>query len=218
MVGAKMKLNDFFKHINKYLLVIFAMIMIVGIGLGTYVGSVLWIKKVGIHVQPKSVIPPVSIRYFLQNDPEWKSDRLGSSNYTLGGSGCLVTVLAASMNHLGVKIDPQKLNNLFTDKGVYTGSGEIIWYKIKDAVPEIDYSYQRVFHRTTLENDLKQGKLPIIQVKYYSTGIFHWVLVVGTDEDDFLIMDPLQQDKKFIKLSTHGRIYAYRVLIKNQSR
>ncbi|MCG8501316.1 MAG: hypothetical protein MJB12_13025, partial [Firmicutes bacterium] len=119
---------------------------------------------------------------------------------------------AAALNTLDVETDPQALNNVFADSDVYTPTGEVIWYKIKDAVPGVDYHYQRIFNSRTLENDLRQGKLPIVQVRYHKKGIFHWVLIVGADDEDFLMMDPLQQDKKLTRLNNHGKVYAYRVL------
>ena len=61
---------------------------------------------------------------------------------------------------------------------------------------------------------MAQGRLPIVKVKYHKTGIFHWVLIVGANEEEFLIIDPLVQDEEIIELKTHGRVYAYRVLSK----
>jgi len=206
-----------YKSIQYAVISVLAIIIIAATCLGAYAGTVLWIKKIGITVKPSKAYQPAMIQYYLQNDPRWRSDSLGTSDSSMGRSGCLVTSIAASIDYLGVKIDPKELNKVFTEKNVYTAGGEVIWYKIKEVVPGIDYYYQRIFGRRTLENDLKQGRLPIVQVRYNGKGIFHWVLIVGADEEDFLIMDPLRQDKQLIKLSTHGKVYAYRVMVKTSS-
>ena len=81
------------------------------------------------------------------------------------------------------------------------------------AVPEIDYKYDRVFDARTIERLLLEGMLPIIEVKMRGIGMNHWVAVIGSDDTDFLVMDPLNQGKTPVKLSEHGgRAYAYRVL------
>ena len=83
------------------------------------------------------------------------------------------------------------------------------------AVPEIDYKYDRVFDARTIERLLLEGMLPIIEVKMRGIGMNHWVAVIGSDDTDFLVMDPLNQGKTPVKLSEHGgRAYAYRVLVR----
>ena len=178
-------------------------------------GEALWIKKMGIRAVPHETrVPDESIKVFLQNDPEWKDDFIGSSRFKFGGHGCLVSVLASAINHMGIETDVRELNGLFTEKGVYNPEGEVIWYKIGEAVPGVGYRYSRVFSGRTFQEDLNKGLLPVIMVRYHKTGVFHWVLIVGSDGEDFLIIDPLKQDKKPDRLGTHGKVYAYRVLVR----
>jgi len=179
---------------------------------GIYCIKALQIKKLGITVRPSSIYEPRDIKVFLQNDPAWKDDTLGNSQFRLGGHGCLVSVLASVMNDLGHETDVKELNQLFTGKGVYNSEGEVIWYKIGEAVPGVTYQYKRVFNGRTLQSDLLQGRLPVVMVRYHKTGVFHWVLIVGSDGEDFLIIDPLKSDKKVAKLGIHGKVYAYRVI------
>ncbi len=184
-------------------------ILVFGICVATYGGAVMYIKNYGITLKPSRAIEPLDVKIFLQNDDQWGEDYMGESKFKMRGYGCLVSVLASASKYHGIQTDPGKLNKIFTQKGVYTNSGEVIWYKIKDALGTIDYKYGRIFDRGRIENDLKKGLLPIVMVKYHGTGIHHWVLIVGAN-DDFLIVDPLS--KEIIPLSTHGRVYAYRVL------
>lgn len=194
--------------------VVILLILISSIPAG-YLVSAVWIKSVGINVSPDTVQKPQEVQFFLQNDQKWKDELLGDSGQNLAQVGCLVSVLASDIDYLGYNTNPSDLNRLFNLNGIYTSSGEVIWNKISEAIPNIKYDYKRVFTSRTLENDLENGRLPIVKVKYKKTGIFHWVLIIGSDNKDFLIMDPLNQNKEVIRLGAHGRVYAYRVLDKS---
>ena len=74
------------------------------------------------------------------------------------------------------------------------------------------YSYERIFTEKNIEADLKQGLLPIVSVKYLGNGGSHWVMIIGAKDGDFLIYDPLNDNKTPIPLSTHGKVFSYRVL------
>ena len=153
-----------------------------------------------------------NVQYYLQNDPEWTNDLIGDSSSRMGGRGCLIACVSSAITDLGVPISPQEFNAKLTDVDGFQGDS-LIWYKINEAFTEVDYKYTRVFSRVTIENDLKSGLLPIINVKYKGTGITHWLLIVGTKDGEFLVYDPLVATKEPIDLSVHGKVYAYRVLI-----
>ncbi|MCP4221363.1 MAG: hypothetical protein GY765_42450 [bacterium] len=170
------------------------------------------IKYKGIGTDTNLNFKPKQVKYFLQNDDQWLNDEIGNSGRKMSSHGCLVTILASAIDGMGYSTNPGELNRRFAKNGVYLDNGDVVWYKIKKVFPTINYKYRRIFSSRTLEYDLAEGRLPMVKVRYYKTGVFHWVLIVGTDGDDFLAMDPLKQDKEIIKLSVHGNIYAYRVL------
>ena len=199
---------------KRIILISLACILIIGGVLAIYPLNVFKTRANGVKLVPTKVISPAEVTYFLQNDPLWTSDSLGNSSSSMGGSGCLISSIAATISHLGFPYTPAELNEIFTENGVYTENGLVIWKNIKNAIPHVDYKYGRTFNVDTIERLLTDGKLPIIEVKYKGFGINHWVVVIGADENDFLIMDPLNQAKTPIKLSEHGgRAYAYRVMI-----
>jgi len=142
---------------------------------------------------------------------------MGNSEYTLGGCGCLIASIATILNNLNLKTDPKELNKLFSENEVYNQSGEVIWYKISDVFPGISYKYERIFGSNTIETNLKQGRLPVVKVRYFKTGIFHWIVIAGSDENDFIIIDPLNKNRKQVGLKTHGKVYAYRILVKEDN-
>ena len=180
--------------------------------LALYAGRVYIIKNAGIALKPSQDFEIHAVTYYLQNDPAWSGDRIGSSGGTLGGKGCLISCVASAITDLGVPVTPKQLNAALTDVGGFEGSN-LIWYKINEAFDGVDYSYARIFSSVTIESDLKAGLLPIINVRYHGTGVTHWLLVVGAKGGEFLVYDPLNADKTPIPLSTHGKVYAYRVLV-----
>ena len=74
---------------------------------------------------------------YLQSDPAWAEDFLGSSSYTMKSSGCLTTCLAAALQYEGItpetitgaadSIDPGALNMFLSKEQVYDNEGNIQW-------------------------------------------------------------------------------------------
>jgi len=196
--------------VRRALLILTAAALLV---LAAYAGSVTYIKRYGIRLVPSQDHPVTVQQFDLQNDPRWSGDAIGTSSRQMGGTGCLVTSVSTAIAHLGVPMDPQQLNRLLSQNGGYQDA-DLLWYKIKDSVPPVDYHYQRIFTSRTIERDLEAGLLPIVNVKYHKTGYTHWVLIAGAKDGDFLILDPLGDGRTSMRLSEHGKVYAYRVIRK----
>lgn len=183
------------------------------LSLAAYAGSVYYIKRFGIRLVPAKDHPVTVQRFDRQNDPRWTGDEIGTSARQMGGTGCLVTSVSTAISNLGVPMDPKELNRLLSRNGGYQGA-DLLWYKIHESIPAVDYRYQRIFTSRTIERDLEAGLMPIVNVKFYKTGYTHWVLVAGAKDGDFLILDPLGDGRTPMRLSEHGNVYAYRVMRK----
>jgi len=170
------------------------------------------IKNSGIELKPADVYTVINAQSFLQNDERWAQDKLGASSYSMGSSGCLVCCIASVMCQYGADTDPGRLNRALYENGVYNEDGDILWERLKTL--GFSHQYQNDFSAPVIERLLQDGQLPVVKVKYKGKGAFHWVLIVGSNKDDFLIMDPLNTIKEPIGLKTHGKVYAYRVLKK----
>jgi len=179
--------------------------------LAIYVIRVYYIRSVGLELKPSRDHEIINIRYYLQNDAEWGDDTIGESSRKMGGAGCLITCVASAITELGVPVTPGEVNSKLTEVEGYQGA-ELIWYKINEAYPEIDYKYTRTFSSARIEDDLDAGLLPIVNVKLNGTGVTHWLLIIGATEGEFLAYDPLNSKLEPIKLSKHGNVYSYRVL------
>lgn len=200
------------KRVRISLCILAAIVLLGGAGGGFYVLRVTYIKNTGITLTPSAPHTPANISYFLQNDPRWAKEIMGSSGQTLAISGCLVSCAASAIEHLGIDTTPGGLNKKLTDVSAYSGAS-LIWYKVHEAVPQVTYRYSRLFSSATIEKDLDAGLLPLVNVKYYGNGGDHWVMIVGATAEDFLICDPLNTKQEPLPLSTHGKVYSYRVLV-----
>lgn len=141
---------------------------------------------------------------YRQDNDLWAEDHLGGSLFTMESSGCLVTCIASAMN-----IDPKTLNEQFSSYNVYDSEGNLLWGNIKN----VDESYHvEVFSEASediLLNCLDQGRFPIVRVRMYGIGNFHYVLIVKAEKGIFYCMDPLQDE--LTPLSAYGnRIYGIR--------
>ncbi len=187
-----------------------ALVLLILVG---YVIVVFYIKNIGIELNTdKNFDYSREIEYFLQNDSNWANQKLGDSDSTLAEQGCTIADVAMVLSYLGNEITPAILNEKLMQNKAYTENGNLLWYKLEEIYP-VKYKFKRVFSAGTLESDLKDGILPIMRVKYGKNGLEHWVLVVGADGKDFLIMDPLNKNKTLTRLGEYGRVYAYRAIV-----
>lgn len=178
-----------------------------------YVAAAFYIKNVGITLKTDETFDYSSeVGYFLQMDPKWASAKLGTSNFTLAQQGCTITDVAMVLNYLGYKTNPALLNQQFTENSLYDEDGNLLWFKLEDLYP-VQYKHRRVFSSKTIEKNLRNEILPIVKVKLAEGDFDHWVLIVGADGEDFLVMDPLNKNKTVTKLSDYGKVYAYRAIM-----
>ncbi|RPI15484.1 MAG: hypothetical protein EHM58_14080 [Ignavibacteriae bacterium] len=185
--------------------------------LPAYYGYKYFAQKNGIAIKPIHPLTPYNVKTFLQDDELWGNDVIGNSSYHLNSSGCLISIIATNLEYQGYPTNPKNLNQLLSELNVYNNDGEILWENLIKVFPEYKYSIPRIFTSESLQAELDKGVLPMVKVKYNKVGPYHWVLIVGAADDDFLIVDPLNSDKDVIGLSKHGKIFAVRYLKRVES-
>ncbi len=173
------------------------------------------LKKSGITIRAKRDIPVKQVKYYKQVQDEWREDIMGNEGYLVERYGCLLCVVASSIGYISNDITPGALNKLFVENDVYNDQAEIIWNRITKVVPEVTYGYKRLITSGIVLKLLENEILPIVKVKYCGGHIFHWVLIVGAEDGDYLVFDPLHKGEEPIPLSRHGRVYALRYIIQN---
>lgn len=71
----------------------------------------------------------LSVPFYSQKDSQWASQKLGTSNLTMGGYGCAVTSMAMELKFRGADVDPGKLNQWLTANGGYSSGNLVDWAK-----------------------------------------------------------------------------------------
>lgn len=167
----------------------------------------------GTTIQSTKAHPLPEAVYYLQKDEEWAADPLGESRFTMGSSGCLVTCLATLFDLYGESVTPGELNRLFTEQGVYSASGDVIWGNISSVYPEATVTVYKTVDEQAIEAALDQQQYPLVRVKNLGDGYWHWVLLLGSGDDGYLCMDPLYSEKEARPLSAHGNtVYSWRLV------
>lgn len=145
---------------------------------------------------------------YRQDDALWAESHLGESKYTMESSGCLVSCIATAVTMNGTPISPGELNELFSANDVYDAEGNIQW----ECIEEIPGYNTEIFSEVSndfVEKCLKEGHYPIVRVRMGGLGNFHYVLIVGTEDGEYICMDPLKDE--LTRLSDYGhRVYAIR--------
>lgn len=165
-----------------------------------------------VYLVPKREHPLGEHIIYNQKDKEWSDDKLGDSVYTMGSSGCLTSCIAAALSTqnrvagAGREINPGELNRLFGEMGVYNQSGDIVWEKLKEALPETEVLVASEVDPDEIEDLLDQGRYPIVKVKLGGNGASHWVAIIGTWDKYYRCMDPLDDSGLLVSLNRHENV------------
>ena len=131
-----------------------------------------------------------------QNDEKWKNTKLGNSNETIGGWGCLLTSVTMMLNGVGYNETPETVNEKMISVGGYQGA-----FFIPSMLP---YAYPNVIYKdmqpcesypapiAQIDDAVAAGKPVILQVDWNKqAGIqTHFVLVKEKQGDDYVLYDP----------------------------
>jgi hypothetical protein len=168
---------------------------------------------------PVSAAPPTrqattdvgTIPYYLQNDPRWGSETVGGSDESMAAVGCTVTCVAMGLTAIGEPMDPLEVCRKLKDRDGFTSNGLIIWSKIDEItdrkvhIDVVSPTYDRI------DTELSR-KRPVIVKIMLSETVPHWLLIVGKDGQDYLAINPLNQERTLVKLSAESdKIYALRI-------
>ncbi len=181
-------------------------------GCAIVMGFVLMRLRGSVTVKPGRLQLTVGeVAACRQDDEIWAEDTLGDSGYTMRSSGCLVTCIASAVSmETGSLTTPGAVNTVFSRKHVYDSEGNIQW----SAIDGIEGYRAEVFQEVSeavIEQCLAAGHYPIVRVRMHGLGNYHYVLVVGTEEGDYVCMDPLEDS--LTRLSDYlSRVYAVRVV------
>jgi hypothetical protein len=131
-----------------------------------------------------------------QNDEKWKNVKLGNSNETIGGWGCLLTSVTMMLNGIGYNETPETVNEKMKKSGGFQGAFFIpsvlpyVW-------PNCAYRDMQPCEKSPapiaeIDAALEAGKPVILQVDWNKqAGIqTHFVLVKEKKGNDYILYDP----------------------------
>jgi len=180
---------------------------------------VLWIKRTSNAISAKSTtttknIPLIDIpTFYNQRDKAWASDRVGNTYETVGKVGCLISSVGMNLSYYDISMNPKKINEELTKVDGFTLRGWLVWSKLSTITDnKITISFPKLSHENIEKYLLKRE--PVLAKLYINMVIPHWVLIIGEKDGEYLILDPLK-DEKPIKFSYYGNyIYSIRVMEK----
>lgn len=122
-----------------------------------------------------------------QRDPRWRSEHLGYSQLTIGGEGCLTTVLAMINNQFGQNCTPA---DVAKHHEFYNQAGLILWNNIdmKGAVPQTNprsYGFDKARILAALLDPINQQVALEVQLSHGT----HWLRASGLNGDGAILAD-----------------------------
>ncbi len=151
-------------------------------------------------------VAPVSLNVtrYAQNDPRWKTVRIGTGGGTIGSIGCTTTCLAMNETYLtGKTVTPSAM----AEKLTYTAGGSLYWPSNYNVALSDSDTLLRVAQL------LKSGR-PVVFGAKKPSGTQHWVVVTGCDGTGvspacFTINDPATAARKTLAqyLALYPKLY-----------
>lgn len=149
----------------------------------------------------------INVPYFAQTDPKWANREIGSSGITVGGWGCALTSVAMVFNYYKPgSTNPGIIASFPSCPGscggycgcycedsskIFTSGGCLYWYKVAQKYGfTIDpLSFRLDWDKINYEIGRKN---PVIIKTSSSVISSHYVVIVGKDNNDYIVLDPYQ--------------------------
>ena len=142
---------------------------------------------------------PFNLVYYSQNDPKWKSDRLGlgkQESDTIGYIGCALTSVSMMLSGHGYTETPKTLNQKLKNIEGFVGSG-IRWGTVSQLYPQVRLNSIIKCPDTPaplaqIDAALAAGQPAVVCVDSTAAPGFlsHYVLLIGRKGNDYLMLDP----------------------------
>lgn len=140
------------------------------------------------------------MKAFSQNDPAWKNDKHGTSNSTIGATGCTITALTMQLVSIGYEETPKTVDDKLTANGGYASGNLILWSTINKIWPRAKWTW-RGWSYTDDDNAkvaqaIKDYGSCLVAVNGAPIGGAakdgHWVLYIGNQK----LIDPWDGKEK----------------------
>lgn len=192
--------------IKRYIIIFFAVIIVLAFALFCFR------VRHGVVVKTdRAEVISNEVTAYRQDDERWAKDTLGNSSFTMKSSGCLVTCIASALSmERTQEVTPGELNRIFSENNVYDSEGNMQWSALEKIGGYSVNVYSDVDEQVIYQW-LSEGHYPIVRVRVSGIGNWHYVLVVGLEDQEYICMDPLKNE--LTRLSQYlNRVYAVRVV------
>lgn len=140
------------------------------------------------------------MKTFSQNDPAWKSDKHGTSNSTIGATGCTITDLTMQLVSIGYNENPKTVDDKLTANGGYANGNLILWTAINNIWPRAKFSWRGYSYtdddNAKVADAIKKYGSCLVAVNGAPIGggtrDGHWVLYIGNQR----LIDPWDGKEK----------------------
>lgn len=158
--------------------------------------------KRGAAAAKPTVLP---VPAYSQRDPAWANDRIGGSNERIKKVGCVVTSVAMTFSFFGIPTTPKQLNEYLKQHRGYDRRGWLSWQRAAEYTERrLHLVYSGPPSRSVINAHLAKGR-PVITKTRSWRGTIHWVLIVGRQGREYLVLDPLKRKKKPVRMSLVAR-------------
>ena len=142
---------------------------------------------------------PFKLVYYSQQDPQWKTDKLGfgkQESDTIGYIGCALTSVAMTLSGHGFTETPKSLNKKLQIVDGFAGAG-IRWYQVSQLYPQMRINSIIKCNDTPaplaqIDAALAAGQPAIVCVDSTAApGVLtHYVVLYARKGNDYLMLDP----------------------------
>ncbi len=141
-----------------------------------------------------------------QRDSRWQNILLGTSQKTIGSHGCVITCLAMLAG-----TTPDVVNEKLKNAGGYAQTNLIIWTKIKEAFPNLEFEWRGYgYDNDRVKKAIEDHGGCLVEVSGARIGGGkHWVLFIG----DGKMIDPWTGVEK--STSWYGNPTGYAIIKKS---
>ena len=136
----------------------------------------------------------------LQNNEAWKNVKLGTSQDTIGQSGCLLCCYAMIAGNCGRAENPITLNDKFKSRNGYINGALLTPTSLSELYPDIVYGGSQDFKSIEQLRSLLPQNNIVLELDFDSNpndGIQTHFVLVGNIDNDIHLLDPIWGDCKF---------------------
>jgi hypothetical protein len=139
-----------------------------------------------------------------QRDSQWAAKKLGTSNVTIGGYGCLLTCLSMVAKYYGHTTNPDLLNQALNGVGGYAQQNLYVWGSLTKIYSDITETKNiptpdpvTDSQWAQIDAELQAGHPVICEVDFIpatSAVDMHFVCIIGHEGDQWIVADPWYGD------------------------